>query len=108
MINEQGQISRNDKSITIGNYVWIGNRVTIQKGSVIGDKFIIGSNSLVNKKLQAKEGSVYGGIPVRLVAENKCRIFCTNMEYNIDRYFKENPNEYCVCIDDLNVGGINV
>lgn len=37
--------------VVIGHNVWIGNRSTISKGAAIPDYGIIGSNSLVSKKL---------------------------------------------------------
>ena len=51
--------------ITIGNNVWIADKVTILKGVTIGDNVIIGSNSLVNKDV--KSNSIIGGIPAKLL-----------------------------------------
>ena len=53
------------KPITIGNNVWIADKVTILKGVHIGDNVIIGANSLVNKDIP--DNSVVGGIPVKIL-----------------------------------------
>lgn len=47
-------------NVSIGNNVWIGNRCTVSKGSVIPDYAIIGSNSLVSKNLSNDLGGVFG------------------------------------------------
>ena len=46
--------------VKLGNNVWIGNRCTISKGSTLPDYAIIGSNSLVSKKLSNDFGGVFG------------------------------------------------
>ena len=56
------------KVITIENYVWIGDNVTILKGVHIGEGCVIGINSTVVKDIQAK--SVAVGNPAKVVKEN--------------------------------------
>ncbi len=56
------------KDITIENYVWIGDNVTILKGVHIGEGCVIGINSTVVKDIQAK--SVAVGNPAKVVKEN--------------------------------------
>lgn len=58
-----------NKSIVIGNNVWIGCRNTILKGTCINDNCIIGSNSLVNKKIK-ETNVILAGNPVKIVKEN--------------------------------------
>lgn len=51
--------------ISIGNNVWIGDKVTICKGVKIGNNVIIGANSLVNKDIESN--CVAAGIPCKMV-----------------------------------------
>lgn len=46
--------------VSLGHNVWIGNRCTVSKGASIPDYAIIGSNSLVSKKLTNEIGGVFG------------------------------------------------
>ena len=46
--------------VCLGNNVWIGNRCTISKGSLLPNYTIVGSNSLVSKKLENEFGGVFG------------------------------------------------
>lgn len=76
------------KKISIGNYVWIGNRTTISKGSVIPDESIIASNSLVNKDLSGN-GSycMFAGMPVKVVKEGVRRAWNETEEAELDEKF---------------------
>ena len=62
--------------ITIGAHSWIGNRVSIMKGTVLPDYSIIASNSMANKDYSAN-GSycLYGGSPVKIIKQGVRRIF---------------------------------
>ena len=74
-----GEIAPIDKDVIIGNNVWIGNRVTINKGTVLPDHTIVASNSLCNKDY-SKAGKQYitlAGMPAKIVAEGNERIFET-------------------------------
>lgn len=59
-----------------GAYPVIGNRVTIFSGAQIlgkisvGDQAVIGSNSVVNKKVLA--GAVVAGVPAKIIKSNNC------------------------------------
>ncbi|WP_421918642.1 acyltransferase [Marinifilum sp.] len=53
------------KEISIGNYVWIGDKVTILKGVHIGNKVVIGAHSVVTKDIP--DNSVVIGIPAKVV-----------------------------------------
>ena len=57
-IGAQGMTDR--KKVTIGNDVWIGQRVMIMPGVTIGDGSIIASNAVVTKKTYPPY-SVVGG-----------------------------------------------
>lgn len=102
VIDGKGFVSRNDKNINIGNNVWIGNRVTINKGSVIPNYSIIASNSLVNKNLSKEHGSgVYAGIPVKLVAKDRVRLFDSDLENHINDYFKQYQDKNLLFLNDI-------
>ena len=53
------------KSIEIGNNVWIGSNVVITAGSKIGDRVVVGANSVVVGSLE--KDSIYCGNPVKLI-----------------------------------------
>ena len=54
-------ISHNEGDVTIGDYVWIGDKVLIMPGVVIGNYAIIGANAVVTKSVLPFE--VVGGVP---------------------------------------------
>ncbi|CAH8282822.1 acetyltransferase-like isoleucine patch superfamily enzyme [Mariniflexile fucanivorans] len=56
-----------DKPIIIGDYVWIGNRALILKGSEIGNNSIIGANSTVTDKF--KKNVLLAGTPAKEIKE---------------------------------------
>ena len=51
--------------VTIGNNVWIGDKVAILSGVHIGDGAIIAANAVVTKDVPAY--SVVGGVPAKLI-----------------------------------------
>lgn len=51
--------------ISIGNNVWISDRVTITKNVKIGDNVIIGANSVVTKDIPSNV--IAAGIPARVI-----------------------------------------
>lgn len=65
---ESGERINHAKDIVISDHVWVGEGVTINKGSVIPYGCIIGTKSLVGKKL-SRPSSSYAGIPLRLIRE---------------------------------------
>lgn len=72
-----GEIPKREKDIFIGNNIWIGSRVTINKGTVLPDYTIVASNSLCNKDytMYHKQYITLGGIPAKIVAEGYERVF---------------------------------
>lgn len=86
-----------NKGIVINDYCWIGNTSTIMNGTVLPEKSIVASHSLVNKDY-SNLGSypLIGGTPAKLIALGRVRVYNENTERIIDRYFKDNPeaNEY--------------
>lgn len=71
-----GVILEESKPVTIGDNVWIGNSVTINKGTVIPNNTIVASVSLCNKDYSSEgEYNVLGGVPVHVLSRNKKRIW---------------------------------
>lgn len=66
-IGAQGMTDR--KKVTIGNDVWIEQRVMIMPGVTIGDGSIIASNAVVTKKRTPLQCS--GGVPARVIKSRK-------------------------------------
>lgn len=54
------------KSVLIGDHVWVGQEVTILKGTQIGSGSIIGADSLITGKV-VQSNAVYAGVPAKLV-----------------------------------------
>lgn len=63
--NQQGYTSR--KKVVVGNNVWIGTKVIILPGVVIGDNCIIGAGAVVTKPM--KSNTLIGGNPARIIKE---------------------------------------
>lgn len=82
-------IKRNKKPVIIGDRVWIGNRVTIQCGSLPPDS-VVGSGSLVNKDYSTGKNGLYAGIPAVFIKEGIRRIFDFQEEHKLDQFFLEN------------------
>lgn len=95
---ELNEVSRFNKEIVIGDYCWIGNRTSIMKGTITPSNLIVASNSLLNKNylLNIPQNSVIGGIPAKLLKKNLVRVYDSNLELEVSKYFNENSdkNEY--------------
>ena len=71
LTNEKAPIA---SPIVIGNYNYIGNRVSIMSKTKTQNFCTIASNSLCNKDyMSLKENSLIGGIPAKLIKENITR-----------------------------------
>ena len=64
-INTMNAINQG-KEISIGNHVWIGERVMVLKNNTIADDVIVAAGSIVTKDL-TESHSIYAGNPARLV-----------------------------------------
>ena len=56
-------VSKGD--VTIGNNVWIGDKVTILAGVIIDDNVIVGANSVVTKDIPSN--TMVAGVPGRII-----------------------------------------
>lgn len=68
ILNEQGLRTNPSDDIEIKSHVWVGHKVTILKGSVIGEDCVIGTSSVVTGKVYQK-GSMLVGIPAKVIKE---------------------------------------
>ena len=58
-----------DRSIVIGNHVWIGARCLILKGSSVPDGAVVAAGSVVNKTF-TKQNCILAGVPAKIVNED--------------------------------------
>ena len=84
------RINSND-DIEIGNHVWCGLRVIIQKGVKIQDDVIIGANAFVNKSINESH-CVIAGCPATIVKRN--------VTWNTKQKTKFSPKEAFLWKDD--------
>ncbi len=68
IINSDGQRVNPSKDIFVGDHVWVGNTVIVNKGVKILDNSIIGAGSVVTKQFE-KSGIVVAGNPAKEVKE---------------------------------------
>ena len=101
LINPDGRISNNKGTVVIGNYCWIGNRCTIQKGTMLPDFSVVASNSLVNKDFTSQPHGVIAGTPARLISKGSKRLFDYKAERHIDSLFQQNPAMESVALSDI-------
>ncbi|TVZ38650.1 transferase family hexapeptide repeat protein [Alteromonadaceae bacterium 2753L.S.0a.02] len=67
LIRKQGVDRR---GILIGKNCWIGAKVTILDGVVLGDGCVVGAGAVVNKSFG--EGLVIGGVPAKIIRRRGC------------------------------------
>ena len=53
--------------VRIGSNVWLGKGVVVQGGRTIGDRCVVGSNSVVTKDLPT--GTISAGVPAKVLRE---------------------------------------
>lgn len=64
--NKVGERINPDKDIIIGQYVWIGLRATVLKGSVISDGSVIGAGALVSGVF-SERNVIIAGNPAKII-----------------------------------------
>lgn len=71
---ETGEVRPRTAPITIGDNVWIGNRVSIAKGVTIANGCICGQNSFINKSC-TKPNTILVGCPAVQKSSGYTRVF---------------------------------
>ena len=101
--DEESIVKRNIAPIYIGQYSWIGNRVTISKGTHLGNFSIVAANSIVNKNYGSEEHCIYGGVPARKIKVGYSRVFDYSKQYQIDEWFVTNPDKETCNLKEQNI-----
>ena len=60
--------NKDDKTVEIGNHVWIGAGVIILPGAKIGDNCVIAAGSIVNKEYSSN--CLIGGNPAKIIKQD--------------------------------------
>ena len=99
------KVSRMTRPIVIGNSVWLGNSVRIKKGTVIPDRTIVASFSLLGKDY-SNEGNhlVIGGLPAAVLKRNILPILNLDEERLLkEMYFSGEKDESLTlsCYDEV-------
>lgn len=101
MIDANGVVKNNKGTIAIGDNCWIGNRCTIQKGTVLPDHSVVASNSLVNSDYSLQPSGIIAGTPARHIRTGYKRLLDNQTERLLDKFFRNNPTETAVSLSDL-------
>lgn len=78
----------NKSPVSIGNYVWIGERSRICKGVSIGDNCVIAAHSVVTKSIPAN--CIVAGNPARIVRTDIDKLREPKGCIEFEEYLKEN------------------
>lgn len=102
-----GNIKRNSKGISIGEYNWFGTKSFIKKGTKTGFGFVIAApNTVLTKDYSTLENyTILGGNPAKPIGQGLLRIFNTSEEQQLLSYFKSHLKEHTITkdISDLNM-----
>lgn len=101
IIDSEGYTKKCNGKVLIGDNAWIGNRVTINKGTVIPQSSIVSSCSFVNKDFsEYGERIMIGGCPAKYIKSGFRRLFNRQKQIETDEYFINNPEAINVYIGD--------
>lgn len=101
MLDTKGYTKRHTGSVLIGESCWLGNRATVNKGTVLPNKTIVASGSIVNKDFsQYGESITIGGVPAKYITNEFRRIVNLKKEAEIDKFFKANPEAESYYVGD--------
>ncbi len=85
-LNREGQIEPLTRPIRLEGNIWVGNRSTIAKGTVLPNETIIASNSLVNKDFSSLPPySMLAGSPAKLCVSGIRRIWSEEEQAALDQ-----------------------
>ena len=83
----KGKLAYRNAPVVIENNVWVGNGVSIMKGTYLPAYTIVASNSLVNKNFKEMgEHCMIGGVPAKYITNGVERLLLKDKE--IDKLFK--------------------
>ncbi len=66
---QHSEIPSKESDVNIGNYVWIGDKVTILPGVQIEDYAVVAAHAVVTRNVNRFE--IVGGIPAKLIRLNR-------------------------------------
>lgn len=92
--------------ILIGDDNWIGSYTTIKKGTKTPNKCIIASSYSILCKDYTKdipENSIIGGIPARLIATGRRRVFNLKSQSLLSTYFHNTSNQIFVLDENQDI-----
>lgn len=69
IMSEDGMLINPPKDVVIGNHVWIGQDVSILKGSVIPDNSVLAMKGLIAGRF-SEENTIIGGFPATVIKRN--------------------------------------
>lgn len=88
LLNKDNLVKPLTKPIVLGDNVWVGNRSTISKGTVLPNHTIVSSNSLVNKDFSdIGTDCMLAGCPASVKATGCHRIFDEERQKELDKQF---------------------
>lgn len=91
MVDDYGCVKHKEGAIHIGQNCWIGNRVTIEKGTCLSDNMIVASNSIVCNDFSQYPNCIIGGIPAKLLKYGYARIKNYGLQEELDKFYADNP-----------------
>lgn len=65
----EGQVPKSDKSIIIGDHVWIGSRVSVLSGAIIPTGCVVASGSVITKAF-CETNALLAGNPAKIIRHN--------------------------------------
>lgn len=88
LVNHDNEIQSLSKPVIIGDRVWLGNRSTVSKGTIIPSDTIVASCSMVNKDFSKIEPySMLAGCPATVKAIGHRRVFDRKVEKELDKKY---------------------
>jgi len=69
ILDMNGKRINKSESITIGDRVWIGNKVIILKGTNVKNDSVVSTGAILTKSIK-KSNVIIGGVPARIIKDN--------------------------------------
>ena len=69
LLDNMGRRINPSKSIEVGNHVWVGHRVLVNKGAKIPSDSIVGTGAIVTKQF-TEDNIVIAGVPAKIIKDN--------------------------------------